>query len=153
MAVFHWLLWKVFSSQCFMLSIAEISHVSGRRRKGSCAPLITAILKCLLNVVFGSLSKHSSIFCMLARSCKFYVFRKELFTYFTVFRSENAGIKVIFSVFAGVNEILNICIFLQKKYILLQSILSKSLTMKAPCDMYSDQMTSIWSSGLKFRVT
>lgn len=107
-AIFHWLLWKVFSSECFMLSIAEISPVSGRRRKGSCAPLITAIFKCLLNVVFGSLSKHSSIFCVLAQSCKFYVFRKELFTYFTVFRSENAGKKVIFSVFAGVNEILKV---------------------------------------------
>lgn len=94
-AIFRGLLWRVFSSQCFIFSIAGISHVSDRRRKGNYASLITATFKCLPNVVFAALSKHSSIFCVLAWRYKFYVFRKELFSYFTVSRSEYVAIKVI----------------------------------------------------------
>lgn len=95
-AILHRLLWRAFSSQCFMPSIAEISPMSDRRRKRNYAPLITAIFKCLLNVVFASLSKHSSIFSVLAWRYKFYVFRKELYFILHCFQVRVCSYKIVF---------------------------------------------------------
>lgn len=62
---------SVFFSMFHAIYFCWNNHVSGRRRKGSYAPLITAIFKCLLDVLFAGLSKHPSVFCVLAWSCKY----------------------------------------------------------------------------------